>query len=486
MPPRVLIADGDFSFAHSFQEALTAEGIATVLASTAPEATALAKSSLNLYLAFVDAKIPASGGLALMQQLHHVDPSLTVILMSANGTLAAAVEATKRGAEDYIHKPFEFAAVAEKVGRFQELFECRRGVGELTSPTGPIRRLEDFIYCSQTMRGVLDEAKKASRMEVSVLLVGECGVGKDILARAIHAASPRASGSFFRIDCASFAHDLPGRVPFVPDLPASAVSEAALLRMFEATAGGTLLLSEVGELPQDIQDKLVSILDVTRLPKHEDGSSARPAPRVLASTSRSTSELQQKYLRKEFYSRVAEVVLEIPPLRSRPEDVPPLVKYFLGRLGRCYNHQFVLSWSGLDLLLRYSLPGNVRELECILERVAAHLLQIPRRVIDGDLRRFLNESGILQEIVNLDEQPMELSHIEQLAIERALWFAKGNRTRAAALLGIDRTTLYSKLRRLSRGNTAIAISARSGLGTKPKRNPKLEMDVKPGQHPSRP
>jgi transcriptional regulator with PAS, ATPase and Fis domain len=288
-------------------------------------------------------------------------------------------------------------------------------------------------------------------MEVSVLLVGESGVGKNMLVRAIHAASTRASGSFFRIDCPSFGHDLPGRAPFNPDVPASAVSKAALQRMFEATAGGTVFLSELGELPQDIQDKLVDILDVTRIPNPESGASVRPGPRVLASTSRSLAELRQKCLGKDLYSRVADVVLEIPPLRGRLDDVLALTKCFLGRLGQRYNQHFVLSWSGLDLLLRYSFPGNVRELESILERVAAHLLRTPRKVTDGDLRPFLDEGGIPDKRVSADEQPMDLPRIEQLAIERALRLAQGNQTRAAALLGINRTTLYMKLRRLRSG-----------------------------------
>jgi len=317
------------------------------------------------------------------------------------------------------------------------------------SLTGPVRTLEDFIYCSQAMGGVLDKAKKVSPTEVSILLVGERGVGKDMLARAIHAASPRASGPFFRIDCPSIVHDLPGRAPFKPALPASSVSEAALQRMLKATAGGTLFLSEIGDLPQEVQNKLVDVLDGTRLPELGGGTSVQPGPRILASTSSTLAELQQRCLSKELYSRVADVVLEIPPLRNRPEDIPPLAEYFLSRLGRRYDQQFVLSWAGLHLLLRYALPGNVRELECILERVAAHLLRIPRRVTDGHLRPSLNESGIPHKRVNPDEQPMDLSRIEQLAIERALYFAKGNRKKAAALLGIDRTTLYSKLRKLT-------------------------------------
>jgi two-component system response regulator HydG len=440
-----LIADEDFNFARSFQEALVSAGIGAVHARTAQEATALAKCSPNLCLAFVDSQIPATGGLALMQQLHHVAPGVNVILMSASGTLAAAVEAAKQGAEDYMLKPFEFAALVEKVGHFSELFHESSNAGQAASSPSPVRFLDDFIYSSQAMREVLDEARKASPMEVSVLLVGERGVGKDMLARAIHAASPRASGPFLKIDCPSFAHDLSET-----DSRDSAAAEAALQRLFEAAAGGTLFLSEVGGLPPNVQDKLVEILDAARLRRPEGGAAANTSPRVLASTTRSAAEPEKQSLRKEPYSRLADVVLEIPPLRSRPEDVPPLVRYFLGRLGQRYNHQFTMSWSGLDLLLRYSLPGNVRELECILERVAANSLQVPRSLSDGDLRLFLDQSRIPHERVIPDELSMDLSRVEQLAIERALWFAKGNRTRAAALLGIDRTTLYSKLRRSSK------------------------------------
>lgn len=442
LQPCVLIADEDLSFAQSFQESLAAWGVPAVLAKTAPEAATLVRLNPSLCLALVDSQIPATGGFALMQQLRRVDPNLTVILMSASGTLATALEATKRGAADYILKPFELEAMAERISRFQGLFQTGSEDEEAMAVTGPIRRLEDFIYCSPAMRGILEGARKASPSEDSVLLVGERGVGKDMLARAIHAASPRANGPFFRIDCSS---DLPD-----PNLLDSAASAGGLRRLCDATAGGTLFLNEVGDLTPSIQDRLVDIFGAGRMANPQDGTPTRSGPRIIASTSHSIAELQANRLRTELFSRVAEVVLEVPPLRRRPEDIPPLVRYFLGRLGRRYNHPFVLSWSGLDLLLRYSLPGNVRELECILERVAARTLQIPRKVTYGDLRPYLDESGIPPKKVAPEEQPLDLHRVEQLAIERALWFAKGNRTRAAALLGIDRTTLHSKLRRFSK------------------------------------
>jgi DNA-binding NtrC family response regulator len=442
LQPRVLIADEDLSFAHSFQESLFARGVSAVLAKTAPEADASVRHNPSLCLAFVDSQIPATGGLGLMQQLRHVDPNLTVILVSAAGTLAAALEATKRGAADYLLKPFDLEAMAERVSRFQELFQVGSENSEATAVTGPIRRLEDFIYRSSAMREVLEGARKAAPLEASVLLVGERGVGKDMLARAIHSASPRASGPFFRIDCSTDLPDPPLRDP--------AASEEELRRLFEATAAGTLFLNEVGDLPANIQERLVIVLSASGPVHPKDGTQMRSGPRIIASTRHSIAELQADRLRSELFSLVAEVVLEVPPLRRRPEDIPPLVRYFLGRLGRRFNHQFVLTWSCLDLLSRYGLPGNVRELECILERVATRTLQIPRRVTYGDLRPYLDERGIPPKKLGLDEQPLDLSHVEQLAIERALWFAKGNRTRAAALLGIDRTTLHSKLRRFSK------------------------------------
>ena len=441
----VLIADKDRDFADSFCEALNSAGVATLFAGSAHEAISLTKGGPNLCLAFVDAQIC---GLELMQQLHHVDPSLTVILMSAGGTPAAAVEATRRGAEDYITKPFDLARMAEKVGHFRNLLQGRRTVGA-NPPTNPVRRLDDYVCCSEAMRRVLEAARQVSRSESPALLVGERGVGKGLMARAIHASGPRAGGPFLRIDCPAFAHDSPDG-----DSGSSAHSVDTLQRFFEATAEGTIFLCEVGELPRDAREKLAGLLGEKTSRKAEGGSQSGHGPRVLGSSSCSLADLQNRYLCGKVYSQLTEVILEVPPLRSRPEDIVPLTGYFLDRLAQRYNQQFVLGWSSLDLLLSYSLPGNVRELESILERVAAHMLQSSRRVSDGDLRLFLDHSGIPFERSIPDEQPMDLDRIEQLAIERALWFAKGNRTKAAALLGIDRTTLHSKLRRFSRAVAA--------------------------------
>ena len=306
--PLVLVADKDLDFAESFKEALASTGITTILAQTAQEATTLAKVNPNLCLAFVDAQIPATGGLALMQQLHQLDPRLTVILMSASGSPVAVVEATQRGAEDYIIKPFEFTEVVEKARCFLELFQGQLGAEEKEYPANPIRGLEDLICSSQVLQQVLERAKQASCTEVPVLILGERGVGKSILARAMHAAGPRTSGPFLRIDCSSITHGLP-----VPDSQHSAPPGNSLQPLFEATADGTIFLSEVGELPQTIQNELLDMIAATAALKQEPGASANPGPRVLASSTRSLADLKHHHLCAELYSLLAGVTLEVPP-----------------------------------------------------------------------------------------------------------------------------------------------------------------------------
>ena len=440
--PYVLIADDDLSYVRSFQNGLTAAGTPVVLASTGSEATAFAKAIPNLYLAFVDSRIPPTGGLALMEQLHQIEPGLTVIVTAMSGSASAAVEAIKRGAEDYILKPFDLTELVEKVGRFRDLFQHNRDAKTEESVTVHASMLEDFICRSQAMGAVLDEAKRVAPLEVSVLLVGERAVGKEMLALAIHAASPRGQRPFFRIDCPTIAHELPGRDPLIPSLSAPEVSEAALQRMLSVTAGGTLFLNEIGALPQEAVNKLARILNGNWRPEGGSTVSAGPGPRIIASTSASLAELQRGSFPRELYACVAGVVIEIPPLRDRPEDVPALAEYFLNRLEQRYDQQFVLGWTALSLLMDYPLPGNVRELQYVLERAAIHLLRVPRKVTDRCIRQFLEDSRIPCDRDTLAEQPMDLKYVEHQAIERAIFLAKGNRKQAAALLGINRSTLH--------------------------------------------
>ncbi len=392
-----------------------------------------------------------------MGQLHRVDPNLSVILMSTVGTPGGAVEAIRRGAEDYIVKPLDVGSVTQKIARFQRLLALNHTPKAQGSEEQKTEIRQPFANGSHTIRELVSKGIHAAHKKASILLSGECGVGKDMLARAIHNAGPRASGPYFLIDCRSLGHVLPGHHQFVPDLPASSVSQANLGRMLNTTVGGTLFLNEVGELPPVVQAKLVqAIATLGRRCESGDGST-QLFPHILSSTSHSPAELRRKWLREDLYSRISEVVLHVPPLRDRHEDIVPLIEYFMTRLGQRYGRHFTLSWSSLDSLVHYSFPGNVRELESILERAVALSFQTPLRITGAYLQPFLTTQPTPSTETSALYQALDLHHVEKLTIERALMFAKGNQTKAAALLGISRSGLYLKLKRLS-GATKEALA----------------------------
>ncbi len=449
--PRILFADEDAGFARAFQEFLAARNLSVALAASAREAVALVERNPEFRLAFVDSQVPPAGAIALMTQLHRANPSLSVVMMSSVGTPEGAVEAIRCGAEDYLVKPFNIELVAQKAFHLLRLLGSEPAGRGQEPAKPPAPKSGDVFHGSPLMQQILSDAVKASRKRAPILLVGECGVGKDILARAIHAAGPQANGPFLLIDCRTLGRELPDAHPFDSDRASPSTSTDDVQRILEEALGGTLFLNEVGELPPDIQDKLAAAMEAMTRRCRQGEAPPQSAPRILSSTSRPLSEFRVNRLRDALYSLIAGVVLHIPPLRERYEDLIPLIEHFVARLESRYGHPITLGWSTLESLLRHPFPGNVRELESILERAAALAFQTPRRISGGDLRPFLPAPVSPSGASGLLEQSLNLRRSERLAIERALSLCRGNRSKAAALLGIDRTTLYHKLERLNSG-----------------------------------
>ncbi len=445
---QILIADDYPRFAWPFRDFLASQSIPVVLTRSAARAVAIVDHNPDLHLAFVDSEIPPTGAIALMGRLHQISPGLSIIIVSTIGTPSAAVEAIKCGAEDYLVKPFNFELVVQKVARLKRLIELHHSAHEEGFGGKAREGYRDSFCISHVLRRVLSEAQQASLRKEPILLVGESGVGKDMLVRAIHAGSHLANGPFFLIDCRTLRHELAGREAFVPDLSASAISQANLRWMFNATMGGTVFLHEVGELTPQIQGMLIELLETIRGQSKDDITPVRGCPQILSSSSRPLSELREGRLDGRLYSLIAKVVLDVPPLRDRRDDIIPLIAHFLARLGRRYGCQFTLSWSSLELLMHYPFPGNVRELESILERTVAVSVQTPIRITDARLRPNLTTQSASSDLASAACQSFDLHRLEDLAVQRSLMFAKGNQTKAAALLGINRVTLYWKLRRL--------------------------------------
>jgi DNA-binding NtrC family response regulator len=441
----ILIVDDDLGLAATLRELLSEEGYSAAVAANAAEAERLLSENRSAALALLDLVMPGCDGLVLMERLHIHHPELPVLIMTGFGTIETAVEAIKRGAEDYLTKPFDREAIRKKVGRLMELHRLRTRVAQLEEN---LQHVSDpfatIAYVSPQMQRVVERARAAATSNASVLIVGDTGTGKEMLARAIHGASRRASESFVPLNCGAIPRDLVESELFGYRKGAFTGAHADAPGVFLSAGKGTLFLDEIGEMPKDAQVKLLRVVQEGEL---RAVGSARPQKidvRIIAATNRPLAQLRSDFLREDLYFRLATVIIEIPPLRQRPEDILVLTQHFAAGLADRYGRHITVSRVAAELLVRYSFPGNVRELQNVLESAAALSQADPQLVTDRDVKPLLTPADAPLP----QEQPLALDDMERVAIERSLRLCQGNRTRAAALLGISRDTLYRKMREL--------------------------------------
>jgi len=442
----ILVVDDDAGLAVTLKEILSREGYHVDVALSASEAMALQAGNPRISLALVDLIMPVTDGLALSDELRRVNPDITVVIMTGYGTIQTAVDAIKRGAEDYITKPFDYEAVRKKVARLMEVVELRERVAQLETNLERHPCFENLISVSPAMERVLERARRTADTDAAVLILGETGTGKEMLARAIHAASARSRKPFVGVNSGALPRELVESELFGFRRGAFTGAYADAPGIFAAASGGTVFLDEIGEMPKDVQVKLLRVLQ-----EHEvrpvGGTKAVPVDvRLISATNRNLSELRSGLLREDLYFRIATVILQVPPLRARPEDVLVLAQNFAGRLSRRYGRDIALVRPALELLLSYSFPGNVRELESILESCAAVSADNPQTITDKDIRTLLGDDVRPANVAPAMEQAVSIEKMERLTIQQALRLSEGNRSKAASLLGISRDTLYRKLR----------------------------------------
>ena len=443
--PEVLVVDDDAELAATVRDLLLAEGHSVAVALTPQEALNIQSQSTELSVALVDLVMPQCNGLKLMEELHRHDAQLPIIIMTGFGTIESAVDSIKHGAEDYLTKPFDHRSVKQKVGRILELKELRSRIAELERNfqhvSDPFR---DLVFVSPAMQRVVEKAKSAAQTDTTVLIVGDTGTGKGKLARAIHAASRRSRGQFMPINCGALPQDLVESELFGVRRGAYTGAYTDAPGVFMAANRGTVFLDEISEMPKEVQVKLLRVLQEKEL---RPLGAASPVPvdvRVIAATNRSLQQVRAEALRDDLYFRLATVVLEIPPLRQRCEDILVFAQAYAARLADRYGRHITVSGGAMELLLRYSFPGNVRELENMLESLTALSHEDPQTITEKELRPLISHDAAP---LVLPESPVTaLQEVEHLAIERAIRLCGGNRTRAAAMLGISRDTLYRKMR----------------------------------------
>ena len=448
----ILVVDDDPGLAGTLQEFLQREGYSVEVALSAAEALVVLDGNPQTHLALVDLIMPVTDGLGLMEEIHRRKPEMPVIIMTGYGTIETAVDAIKRGAEDYLTKPFDQQAVRKKVARLMEVFELRERVAQLEANLESSPSFENFVYVSPLMQRVIERARTVSASDASVLLLGETGTGKEKLAHAMHASSPRAQRPFVAVNCGSLPRELVESELFGFRRGAFTGAHTDSPGIFAAASGGTVFLDELGEMPREVQVKLLRVLQEHELRPLGSAKAVKVDVRVISATNRPLAQLRSDCLREDLYFRVATVTLEIPPLRSRPEDVLVLAQHFTSKLTRRYGRTIALSRPAVEALLCYSFPGNVRELENMLESAAAVSLDNPQTITDKDLKPMLQETRAHAAMASsLGDQVLSVEQTERLAIQRALRLCQGNRTKAASLLGISRDTLYRKLRHIGEG-----------------------------------
>jgi len=441
----ILVVDDDAELADTLCEFLRAEGYSVAAAHSGAEALQACELHQGLALVLMDLMMPNGDGLSSMQRLHASRPDLPVMIMTGFGTIETAVEAMRHSAEDYLTKPFDRDAVRKKVGRVMEVHRLRHQVAQLEADlqrsSDPFGRL---IYVSQSMQRVVDRARMAATSDASVIILGETGTGKERVARAIHGASQRRSKPFVAVNCGALPRELIESELFGVRKGSFTGAYADSPGVFVAAQGGTVLLDEIGEMPKEAQVKLLRVLQEREVRPVGATGTVKVNVRVIAATNRPLASLRGDVLREDLYFRLATVAIEIPPLRARSEDVLVFAQWFTARMAEKYGRHITISRSALEALLSYAFPGNVRELENVLEGVCALSPDDPQVISERDLRSSL----IRSEGSGMPELPLALDDLERVAIERAIRVCGGNRTRAAALLGVSRDTLYRKLREL--------------------------------------
>jgi two-component system, NtrC family, response regulator HydG len=431
----------------SLAATLVREGHDVVAAGDGPTAIARLTSGGRIDLLITDLKMPRMTGIELLAEAKRLRPDLPVVLMTAFATVNTAVEAMKLGAYDYIQKPFDGDEIKLLVDRTLEHSRLKlenqafRSMTEMSAP-------RPLIGSGEAMGAVREKIELVARSNSTVLIRGESGSGKEVVARAIHAASSRRDRPMLAVNCAALSENLLESELFGHEKGAFTGADRMRRGRFELADGGTLMLDEVSEIAPSLQAKLLRVLQESCFERVGSSLTQQVDVRVVATTNRNLeTAVAEKKFRQDLFYRLNVVPIELPSLRQRPDDVPELCRHFLSQISKrektAYRH---LEAEALRLLTRYPWPGNVRELQNILER-ACVLETEPGIIRASTIAPWLANDMLAAASNNTDLAGKPLADIEKQVILSTLTQFKGHRVRTATALGIGVRTLGMKLKR---------------------------------------
>jgi DNA-binding NtrC family response regulator len=446
-PHSVLVVDDDAPMREMLVSLLDEQGIKCTAAAGADEALELLRES-EFDVVVSDIRMPGKDGVQFTGELRELRPNTPVILMTAFGSIDSAVEAMRAGALDYVTKPFKREAILASLERAferraleEENRRLRRALDRSTS-------FGDLIGASPAMKEVFALIRKVASSRSSVLITGESGTGKDVVARTLHFHGTRRAKPFVPINCTAMPEGLLESELFGHVRGAFTGAHTSKKGLFEEANGGTLFLDEIGDMPIGLQGKLLRVVQDGEVRPVGSNRATSVDVRLITATNRDLrAEIEAGRFRKDLYYRLNVIPVHMAPLRERPEDVPPLAEAFLkkhaGPTPRSISHEAMLT------LMHHPWEGNARELENMIERVLAlssnRLLEVsdfplgPEAGSAADERR--PEDSLLDEAV---ERRLTLRELGDLYIEKILELSRGNKVKAARILGINRRTLYRR------------------------------------------
>ena len=469
---RILVADDEESMRWVLSKALRKKGFTVDLAKDGDEALKLIQET-NYDMAIFDIKMPGISGLDLLDRVRELKSDVLMVIMTAEASMKNAVEAMKRGAYDYITKPFDLDvidAIVEKVNRAREMTSQVMLLKEELKDRYQLEK--NIIGNSPAMRDIYKIIGKVAPSDVTVLIQGESGTGKELIARAIHFNSKRLGKPFIALNCAAIPKELLESELFGFEKGAFTGAIERKLGKFEQANGGTIFLDEIGDMPLDLQSKILRVIQEKEITRTGGNQNISVDLRIVAATNQDLEEkVIQKTFREDLYYRLNVVPIRLVPLRERTEDIPLLIDYFLTKI--CAELDMPIKncdSTAYQLLSRYPWPGNVRELENTIKRaiiLSSDPLLTPvdfpgLRLQKGGERSHNEEISLeglvdvklrscftnMDKMENGDVYSMVLGQVERPLIRFVLEKTRGNQVRAADILGINRNTLRKKIQEL--------------------------------------
>jgi nitrogen regulation protein NR(I) len=461
---RILLIEDDTSLAGNLSDVLKEDGFNVAVCSRGDEGLRRANSG-EWDVVLTDLRLPGLGGVEIVRQLHDTQPRLPVVLMTAHGTIETAIEATKLGAYDYLQKPFEMPALIDVLHRAVEAGRLMRE--PVTLPDAPVVGRTALVGTGHAMQDVYKEIGRVAAKPVTVLIRGETGTGKELVARAIYQHSLRAKAPFIAINCGAVPENLLESELFGHERGAFTGADQRRVGRFEQANKGTLLLDEIGDLPPNTQVKLLRVLQQQTFQRVGGSEPISVDVRVIAATHRNLEAMiREGKFREDLFHRLNVVCLQLPPLRERREDIPVLVQHFLRKYAADFGIESpAIAADAVAVLQADSWPGNVRELENMTRRLllAARGLSINADAVRQTLAARNAEAaptghsftafagGLLaraQKGELQDAHARMVAEAEREVVTQAIMLAEGNQAKAARWLGLSRLTLREKLKQL--------------------------------------